>query len=153
MALSKKRGRPPKLDERAKIPEILDQISAGKSLRSICEQEGFPHFVTFLRWVREDEKLQSEYQIAMELRADVQHEEMFEIADDGRNDWMEITNKDGECIGWRVNGEAVARSKLRLDQRKWSAARMSPKKYGDKVDLNHSGKVKVVSLDRDDEAI
>lgn len=142
-----------KPDERAKVPEILDWVASGKSLRSICEQDGFPPISTFLTWVAKDAELETMWRFALQIRADVQHEEMMEIADDGRNDWMEIQDKDGNNIGWKLNGEAVARSKLRLDQRKWSAARMNPVRYGDKVDLNHSGKVKVVSLDSDDEAV
>lgn len=140
-------------DLKHKIPEILEKMIDGNSLRSICVEEGMPHIATFLRWVSQDEELKTQYALAMELRADYHHEEMFDIADDGSNDWMERTNKDGECIGWMVNGEAVGRSKLRLEQRRWSTARMNPKKYGDKVDLNHGGRVKVIPLTADDEAV
>ena len=34
------------------------------------------------------------------------------------------------------------RSKLRVDTRKWLMSKLAPKKYGDKLDLNHSGSVK-----------
>lgn len=61
----------------------------------------------------------------------------MDIADDGSNDWMERFNKDGESIGWVVNGEAVQRSKLRVDARKWALSKLLPKKYGDKIDVNH----------------
>ena len=52
---------------------------------------------------------------------------MFEIADDGSNDWIEA---DGRDI---VNHEYVTRSKLRIDTRKWALARMNPRKYGEKT--------------------
>ena len=52
-----------------------------------------------------------------------------------------------------TTGDMIDHRKLQVDARKWALARMNPKKYGDKVDLNHGGRVKVVSLDRDDEAI
>lgn len=150
---SVRRRRPQKPELRKKIPAILDHIAEGKSLRSICDTDGFPPISTFLTWVASDAELEKAYRFALEIRADVQHEEMMEIADDGRNDWMEVANKNGEFIGWTLNKEAVARSKLRLDQRKWSASRMNPKKYGDKVDLNHGGKVQVVTLNADDDAV
>lgn len=34
---------------------------------------------------------------------------------------------------------AVARNRLRVDARKWLASRMAPKKYGDKIQAEHSG--------------
>ncbi len=61
-------------------------------------------------------------------------EEIVEIADDGRNDWMEVMSKDGESIGWRLNGEAVQRSRLRVDARKWLMSKLLPKKYGESKD-------------------
>lgn len=35
----------------------------------------------------------------------------------------------------KYNGDAVQRSKLRVDARKWVAAKLKPKKYGDKIDV------------------
>ena len=49
---------------------------------------------------------------------------------------MERLDRDGNVIGWRVNGEAVQRSKLRVDTRKWVASKLKPKKYGDKLTLD-----------------
>lgn len=38
------------------------------------------------------------------------------------------------------NGEGdPKRDRLRVDTRKWLASKLKPKKYGDKVDLTHSG--------------
>jgi hypothetical protein len=65
-------------------------------------------------------------------------EEILDIADDGSNDWMEKLDKDGKSVGWAVNGEAVQRSKLRVDARKWIASKLKPKKYGDKLDTTLS---------------
>ena len=63
--------------------------------------------------------------------------------DDGRNDWMEKRNSEGKLTGWAENGEAARRSAIRIDARKWALARMAPKKYGEKLDLSHSGGLKV----------
>ena len=64
----------------------------------------------------------------MASRADAMFEDMIDIADDGRNDY--IVNGDGEE---RFNTEHVQRSRLRLDTRKWMLSKMLPKKYGDKI--------------------
>lgn len=139
-------------EQRKRIPEIIERMIEGESLRQICRSEGMPHIATFLVWVSKDEELAKQYSAAIQLRADSYFEEIFDIADDARNDWMERETKSGEVIEV-VNREAIQRSALRVDARKWALARMNPKKYGDKVDLNHGGRVKVVSVDRDDEAL
>lgn len=72
---------------------------------------------------------------ACEVRADHVFDEIFDIADDGRNDWME--KRQGDETVWVENGEALRRSALRVDARKWALARMQPKKYGDKI--THEG--------------
>jgi len=50
---------------------------------------------------------------------------------------MERTGKDGENLGWVVNGEAVQRSRLRLDTRKWYASKIIPKIYGEKQTIDN----------------
>jgi len=82
------------------------------------------------------------YARACDMRADEVFDEIFEIADDGRNDWIETREDDAR--GWRENGESLRRSQIRIDARKWALARMSPRKYGDKLDLNHGGGVTVL---------
>lgn len=120
--------------------EICRRIMSPESLRSVCRDEAMPARSTVHKWLSENETFSDQYAHACVIRADEIHDEMFEIADDGSNDWMEITGKDGESLGWKVNGEAVQRSKLRVDTRKWSLARMSPKKYGDRAALELTGK-------------
>jgi len=62
-------------------------------------------------------------------------DELFSIADDSRNDWMQIRAKNGEMIEV-VNKEAIERSRLRVDTRKWVLSKMLPKIYGDKLDVS-----------------
>ncbi|MCB9902399.1 MAG: hypothetical protein H6826_13735 [Planctomycetes bacterium] len=69
------------------------------------------------------------YEIARAQQAEVYFDEMIEIADDARNDWMEANGADD--AGWRANKENVQRSRLRIDTRKWMLSKMLPKKYGD----------------------
>lgn len=38
-----------------------------------------------------------------------------------------------------VNHEQIARSRLRVDARKWAAAKLAPKKYGDRIAHEHGG--------------
>lgn len=72
-------------------------------------------------------------------------EDMFDIADDGTNDWVK---RDGADV---LNSEHVQRSRLRIDTRKWALARMSPRKYGDKIGVEHSGGVNITITPDDDD--
>lgn len=125
---------------------ICEQLIEGKSLRQICEQPGMPNKATVLRWLADEKRavFRDQYARAREMQAEAIADEILEIADDGRNDWMEIVGKEGDTVGWRVNGEAVQRSRLRVDSRKWLLSKMLPKKYGETKDANEdSGDVKI----------
>jgi len=58
----------------------------------------------------------------------------FIIADDASGDY--VTTSDGKRI---VDHENIQRSRLRVDARKWAAARLAPKKYGDRVEHDVKG--------------
>lgn len=114
--------------------EIADKICAriadGDSLRTICCADEMPSKATVFRWLRENEDFQDQYARAREEQADAIFEDILEIADDARNDWMKANADDDEA--YRLNGEHVQRSKLRIDARKWMAGKLRPKVYGDK---------------------
>ena len=113
---------------------ICDRIANGESLRSICEDSDMPNKETVRRWLRDGEDLRAQYARAREIQADTLFDEMLDIADDARNDWMEKRGEDD--AGWVANGEHIQRSRLRIDARKWMAGKLRPKVYGDKLDLS-----------------
>lgn len=110
------------------IDALLSAIAGGKSLVRACELPGMPNRTSFLRRVADDAELQKRYALAMDVRADVYAEETIDIADDGRND----TYIDDEG-NKRTDHDVVARSKLRIAARQWYAAKIAPKKYGEKL--------------------
>lgn len=115
--------------------KICAELASGKSLRTVCKAEGMPSTVTVFAWLRKYPDFLSQYAKAKEEAADAWAEEILDIADDGSNDWMESNNP--ENPGWRANGEAIQRSRLRVDTRKWIASKLKPKRYGEKVE--HTG--------------
>lgn len=131
-----KGGRPSGLTQEI-ADEICERLADGESLRSICEEEGKPSKSMVMRWLRQAEWFRDQYTRAREMQADVLADEILNIADDGRNDWME-RNADGSK-GWAENGEALRRSQIRIDARKWMAGKMRPKVYGDKITQEQSG--------------
>ena len=106
--------------------KICARMSEGESLRSVCRSDGFPVLSTVFLWIGKYPEFSEQYKLAMASRADAWFEDMIEIADDGRNDFMETEQ------GEKFNSEHVQRSRLRLDTRKWMLSKMLPKKYGDK---------------------
>lgn len=114
---------------------ICERIADGESLRSICSDADMPNKGTVFRWLSESDALSDQYARARECQADTIFDEVLDIADDARNDWMERRGEDD--AGWVANGEHIQRSKLRIDARKWMAAKLRPKAYGDKVEMDH----------------
>lgn len=115
---------------------ILDRIANGESLRKICASDGMPCQTTVYRWLRENPEFQQQYARARELQADTLFDETLDIADDASNDWMERHAE--ENIGWKENGEAIRRSQLRIDTRKWIAGQLRPKVYGSRIQQDHT---------------
>lgn len=133
-------GRPTKFSEKV-AGEICERLAGGESLRSICLDAGTPGQTTVFRWLHENAEFREQYARAREAQADALFDEILDIADDGSNDWMERRQENGEdCRGWQENGEALRRSALRVDARKWMAGKLRPKVYGEKqaVDVRHS---------------
>ncbi len=142
MATSKKKdaekaGRPSRYTD-ALAADLCGRLASGESLRAICRDEAFPAESTVRGWVVDDYNgFSAQYARARDIGLEVMADEILEISDDGSNDWMERFDKDGESNGWKLNGEAVLRSRLRVDSRKWLLSKMAPKKYGDR--LQHTG--------------
>ena len=119
--------------------EICERIAIGESVRQICLLEHMPDDATFYRWLLKYEELRDKYARAKEAQADRFNEELIEIADDGRNDWIERENNRTGQTYIALNEEALGRAKLRVETRKWLMGKHKPKKYGDKIQTELSG--------------
>jgi hypothetical protein len=124
--------------------EVADDICArladGESLRAICSDEGMPTKTTVMRWLQDEKRVafRDQYMRAREMQADTLFEQILEIADDGRND--SYTDDEGNV---RTDHDVIARSRLRVDARKWMAGKLRPKVYGEKVETVVSGEMTV----------
>ncbi|WP_448970276.1 terminase small subunit-like protein [Neisseria sp.] len=121
----RKTGRPSKYsDEMAE--KICELIANGMSLRTVCLQEGMPSAVTVCKWLSENQEFSKQYARAREEQAVSFADEIISIADSVEPD-----------------SAAVAKAKLQIDSRKWLAAKMAPKKYGDKVEQQITGSLAI----------
>ncbi|WP_035977455.1 hypothetical protein [Bradyrhizobium sp. th.b2] len=113
---------------------ICDRMAEGESLRTICKDEDMPARSTVFLWLAAHKEFSDLYARAVDARAHLLAEEILEISDDGRND----TYKDDEG-NVMTDHDVIARSRLRVDSRKWLAARLAPRKYGDKITQEVTG--------------
>jgi hypothetical protein len=103
--------------------EICTRLAAGEGLNAICKDEHMPHEATVRRWDLEDrEGFSTKYAQAREIDLERAADEMRRIADEMPKDQVEAT--------WQ---------KTRLDQRKWELSKRLPRKFGERLGLEHSG--------------
>jgi hypothetical protein len=145
----KKTGRPSDFTD-AVAALICTRLAEGESLREICRDEAMPGQSTVFRWLAANEEFREQYARAREAQADHMADEILEIADDGKNDWMERNVGEGEIIVV-ADHEHINRSKLRVDARKWLMSKVAPKKYGEKIEVAHSGSIRRAEELPDDE--
>lgn len=140
-------GRPTTYTE-AIANEICERLAAGQTLRTICKDDHIPAESTVRWWVITDrEGFSAHYTRARDLGLDAIAEELFDIADDGTNDWMTVGREGAE---YQVeNKEVTNRSKLRVETRKWYLSKLAPKRYGEKVEHNFGNPLSVKTI-RDD---
>lgn len=94
-----------------------------------------PDRVTFLRWLKADEdgELATSIAHARELQADALNDDITEI----RNLMLK-----GEPFYDALN------ARVAIASIQWQASKLQPKKYGDKVEIEHTGKVTKPETDK-----
>jgi hypothetical protein len=123
---------------------ICERISSGETLKAICSEAEMPSQSTVFGWLAQHPDFSELYARAREASADVLVEEARQIADDSSADYV-LRSKDGR-FEVAVDHEHIARSKLRIEQRRWEAAKRKPRSYGERQHVEHSGSVQVQAL-------
>jgi hypothetical protein len=121
------------------IEQIVILITQGKSISKACKEVGIATS-SYMLWLSRSEQYARDHARAMESRADVIFEEIIEIADSTEDDI--IMSDEGKPI---TNHNVIQRDRLRVDARKWIAAKMNPKKYSDKYSVDHTTKGESIS--------
>lgn len=145
----KPRGRPSTYTK-AVGDAICKRLAQGESLRSICRDADMPDRTTVQDWVLKDSPagFALQYTQARDLGLDEIADECQEIVDDGSNDWME-KHHEGHTA-YVVNGEALGRSRLRFDHRRWYLSKLAPKRYGDRTSVELSGHLSMSEMSEED---
>jgi hypothetical protein len=128
------RGRPSEYTEEL-AAKICSKLAEGKTLRAVCRIDGMPPESTVRRWALDDfNGFAAQYARAREIGYHSMADETLDIADDGTNDV--IHDEDGHET---TNYDVIARSRLRVDTRKWLLSKALPKVYGEKISQEVSG--------------
>lgn len=128
-------GRPTEYTEKLgiKICEIIATSSYG--LRRLAKiYEFFPGTDAIRIWRFKHPSFAARYAQAKLHQADILAEDILDISDDSSLDTIKKINSNGEEYD-TFNSEWVQRSRLRVDSRKWLAAKLLPNQYGDKKEL------------------
>jgi hypothetical protein len=134
-AKGKKIGRPSSFSQQ--IADIICiRISEGESLKSITLDEDMPDRATVYRWLAADPAFCDMYARAREDQADTLADEIMAIADE-TPDLNPILDKHGALIEIQLHSAYLQWQKQRIDARKWTAMKLKPKKYGER--LVHAG--------------
>jgi hypothetical protein len=110
----------------AQFESVLNLIMEGRSLRKACDSIGVSlhNFQYRLRSGGNEQMLH--YTRALELRADVLGDDVIDIADNPEID--------------------PNRARNQITARQWNAAKTSPKKFGERIDLNVSQSLDITAI-------
>lgn len=125
--LVKRTGRPDSYDVRVG-EEFCKRIALGRSLRSVCDDPDMPSADTVLKWNRTRAEFAERYAQAREDRG------------------LNYGDKIGDLVDKVLSGEYppdVAR--VAIDALKWTAARLAPKVYGDKQQVEVTADIGVTA--------
>lgn len=133
MAEKNKGGRPT-IYKPETVSEILRRLSNGESLRGITRDDHMPHIDTVYAWLVKHPEFSEQYARAREEQAETLADEIIALADD---EPVQVVDDKGIA---RVDSGWVTWQKNRVDARKWVASKLKPKKYGEKITQEHTGK-------------
>jgi hypothetical protein len=132
-------GRPSKFSQRI-AADICRRLALGESLVKICESPGMVDISTVFRWLDKNGEFRDMYAHAREAQAELYAIQIVDIADE--TPITEQPAPDGGVM-LRIDSAGVQRNKLRVDARKWVAAKLLPRKYGERMLNEHSGRLSV----------
>lgn len=112
---------------------ICIRIAEGESLRQILRTDGMPAQSTVYEWLLRHPEFAENYTRAREEQADTLADEIIDIADEQPEVVAVVDKKTGALIEHKLDGAFLQWQKNRIEARKWTAMKLKPKKYGDRV--------------------
>lgn len=137
-------GRPTKYTKPL-AAKICARLAAGESMRNVSRDTKMPSMQTLFTWLRVHPEFLEQYEKAKEESADALAEDALDIADNQVEQPLVVNgkpvkDKNGKIVMVR-DQVSINHARLRVDTRKWFASKLKPKKYGDKIQTEHSGAI------------
>ena len=114
---------------------LLAGLAAGQSLRSLCAKKQMPPLLTVLDWLGQDKAFADAFARSREAWA----EALFDLLD-------EVSAQAAAS----TSAVEVSGLRLKSDNIKWKLARMNPRKYGERQQLDVSAKVELTQAQVDE---
>lgn len=109
--------------------QICERIAAGEPLTKITQEKGMPSYAAVCKWLNEYPEFVEMYARSKDDQADYLADDLIRISDE-----YPVTDANG-----KLDSAWVAWQRNRIDVRKWTAAKLKPRKYGDRVLNEHQG--------------
>jgi hypothetical protein len=109
--------------------EICERISSGELLINVCADEHMPTVRRVTQWLRENQDFAALYRESLNDRLTIFEEEVIKIADDAARDFRDVA-RNGRTVRV-VDGDAIARAKLRVEVRFRHLKAGNPQKWGE----------------------
>jgi hypothetical protein len=129
----RKVGRPSSFSQEV-ADYICTELGKGRSLRKILLEDGMPSYQTVYSWLAAQPQFLDQYTRAREEQAETLADEIVDIADE-TPEMNPIVDRNGELIRIEMHSAYLQWQKQRIEARKWTAAKLRPKKYGDRVTM------------------
>lgn len=128
-------GRPSNYNQET-ADAICIRLGQGESLRSICKDDFMPAQSVVYVWLLKHPEFAEQYARAREEQAETHADLIVDIADE-TPETTPVFDKEGNQIDVKLDSAYIQWQKQRIDARKWTAMKLKPKKYGDRV--THAG--------------
>jgi hypothetical protein len=113
--------------------ELCERVSSGELLINICADEHMPTVRRVTQWLKSNSDFAALYRESINDRLTIFEEEVIKIADDASRDFRDVI-KNGRTV--RVlDGEAIARAKLRVEVRFRHLKALKPSIWADQSTL------------------
>lgn len=126
--------------------EICRRLADGESLLKICADPDcvFPSRQCINEWIIDNrEGFGDEYARARNAGLDVMAERLLAIGGEAKPGIVTVDKLDklGRPYTETTTKDTVDRDRLHVDTLKWYLSKLAPKRYGDKIQVEHSGNV------------
>lgn len=106
-----------------RVDDICEMVAEGLTLRQIAAKFDV-NAGTILKWIGETDEFAQQYARARDSASDIFETDIIETAQ-------------------AVSPETAAADRVKIDALKWVAGRRAPKRYGDRVQTEHSGSIQI----------